>query len=156
MADSTRTSQSFGYSSWKQWWRRSSNTWCSKKILLLLAWQFLFVFSWILLTLYVDDLVLSISMFLSSTFAPLIGWLADVRFGRYKVINFGFIVSFPASILFYFAFFTREGSSHSIVLLSLATCLVGFGYACFSAAMLPFLTDQLIGATSDELSALVR
>ena len=156
MAGSTRVSQFSDHSQWKQWWRRSPNTWCSKKILLLLAWQFLFVFSWILLTLYVDDLVLSISMFLSSTFAPLIGWLADVRFGRYKVMNFGFIVSFPASILYYMAFFTSEGSSHSTVLLSLATCLVGFGYACMSAAMLPFLTDQIIGATSDELSAVVR
>ena len=114
-----------------------------------------FVFSWVLLTLYVDDLVLSISMILSSTFAPLIGWLADVRFGRYKVINFGFIVSFPASILCYFAFFTSEGYSHSTVLLSLATCLVGFGNTCLSAAMLPFLTDQLNGANSDELSAVV-
>ena len=123
MAGSTRVSQFSDHSCWKQWWRRSPNTCCSKKILLLLVWQFLFVLSWVLLTLYVDDFILFISIFLSSTFAPLIGWLADVRFGRYKVINLGFIVSFPASILYYFAFFTREGSSHRTVLLSLATCL---------------------------------
>ena len=29
-------------------------------------------------------------------------------------------------------------------------------YACFSAAMLPFVTDQLIGASSDELSSAVH
>ena len=29
-------------------------------------------------------------------------------------------------------------------------------YACFSAAMLPFVTDQLIGASSDELSSVVH
>ena len=38
--------------------------------------------------------------------------------------------------------------------------LAGISYAhwdiCFLAAMLPFLTDQIIGATSDELSAVVQ
>ena len=37
-------------SRWKQWWRRSPNTCCSKKILLLLMWNMLFSFSWYVVT----------------------------------------------------------------------------------------------------------
>ena len=48
------------------------------------------------------------------------------------------------------------GGSVSTVLSSLAIAIVSFGYMCYSAAMLPFLTDQIIGATSNELSVVVR
>ena len=37
-----------------------------------------------------------------------------------------------------------------------AVVIINLGVSCYYAAMLPFLTDQLIGATSDELSAVVR
>ena len=87
----------------------------------------------------------------------LIGWLADVRFGRYEVVKFGSIVSFLASILYYFGILTGGGDSTlSNVLLLVAFVTVGFGFTCYLAAMLPFITDQIIGATSDELSAVVR
>ena len=82
----------------------------------------------------------------------MIGWLADVRFGRYEVIKFGSIISFLASIVM----FTGSISTLSTVLFSVATVVVGFSNTCYSAAMLLFLTDQIIGATSDELSAVVR
>ena len=101
--------------------------------------------------------VLLTSVFLSFSFAPFIGWLADVRFGRYKVIKFGSIVSFLASILYYFAMFAGESvSTLSTVLYSIAIVIVSFQFISYAAAMLPFLTDQIIGATSDELSAVVR
>ena len=152
---------SSGQSHWKQWWRRSPNTCCSKKILLLLVWQMLFTLSWSLLvytcTPTGNVVVLYILTFLSFTFAPLIGWLADTIFGRYKVMKFGSIVSFLASILYYFAMLTGGGDSTlSNVLLLVAFVTVGFGFTCYSAAMLPFITDQIIGATSDELSAVVQ
>ena len=119
----------------------------------------LFFLSWRLL-IYIPTgnvVVLFISTFLSCTFAPLIGWLADVRFGRYEVVKFGSIVSFLASILYYFGILTGGGDSTlSNVLLLVAFVTVGFGFTCYLAAMLPFITDQIIGATSDELSAVVR
>ena len=159
MAD-PRVLLSSSHSRWKQWWRRiSPNTCCSKKILLLLVWQALFSLSWSLLV-YIPTgniVVLYISKFPSYAFAPLIGWLADVRFGRYEIIKFGSFFSFLASILYYFAMLTGEGDSTlSNVLLSVVIVIVGFGYTCYLAAMLPFITDQIIGATSDELSAVVR
>ena len=152
-------SQSSDHSCWKQWWRRSPNTCCSKKILLLLVWHMLFTFSFLLLTYVIiaNTIVYFSSTFLLSTFAPLIGWLADVRFGRYEVIKFGSIVPFLASILYYFTMITGGGDSTlSTVLGSLAFATVNFGFISYEAAMLTFLTDQIIGATSDELSAVVR
>ena len=151
-------SQSSGHNRWKQWLRRSPNTCCSKKILLLLVWQMLFTFSLgLLLAIYTFNIIVTFTLiFLSYTFAPLIGWLADVRFGRYEVIKFGSIISFLASILYYFAVFTGgEDSTLGTVLLCIVTVMVCFGFTCYSAAMLPFLTDQIIGATSDELSTVV-
>ena len=128
-----RVSQSSGHNCWKQWWR-SPNTCCSKKILLLLLWQVLFSLSWGLLV-YIptaNKVVLYISTFLSYTFAPLIGWLADVRFGRYKVIKFGSVVLFLASILYYFIMITGGGDSTlSNVLFSIAFVIVGFGLTCY-------------------------
>ena len=94
-----RVSQSSSHSCWKQWWRR---TCCSKKILLLLMWQVLFSFSNsvpVALAPSLDPTVFFASNFLANCFAPIIGWLADVRFGRYKIIIFGSIASL-ASILY--------------------------------------------------------
>ena len=160
---SYQESQSSGQSCWKQWWRRSPNTCCSKKILLLLVWQALFTFSYSVLvytvpTYMINGVVLHTSIFLSYSFAPFIGWLADVRFGRYEVIKFGSIASFLASILYYFALISDvEGDSTlSTVLVSVAIAIVSIKFISYAAAMLPFLTDQIIGATSDELSAVVR
>ena len=154
-----RVSQSSGHSRWEQWWRRSPNTCCSKKILLLLVWQLLFTLSsgfLPFLPTHKKNILFTSELF-SYSFAPLIGWLADVRFGRYEVIKFGSITSFLSSILYYFAMFTGGGDSTlSTVLWSVATVISNFGFICYSAAMLPFITDQIIGATSDELSAVIR
>ena len=155
MAD-RRVSLPSGHS---RWWRRSPNTCCSKKILLLLVWQVLFMYPWSLLSDIPspNETLLYISTFLAYFAAPLIGWLADARFGRYEVIRFGSITSFLVSIMYYFALFNgKELSTLGNVLLSIATITVSFGFTCYKAAMLPFLTDQIIGATSHELSAVVR
>ena len=138
---------------------RSPNTCCSKKILLLLVWQALFTFSWCILNYnYTSNkIVFYTSNLLSCFCAPLIGWLADVRFGRYEVIKFGSFSSFLASILCYFALFTEgDDSTLSTVLSSVATIIISLGFTCYAAAMVPFISDQIIGATSDELSAVVR
>ena len=154
-----RVSPSSGYSRFKQWWR-SQSTCCSRKILLLLVWQALFSFSWNLLAVSVNTslngyFVISLQI-LSFVCAPLIGWLADVKFGRYEVIKFGSLVSFLASIFVSIAMAIGKFSITGNVLLSVASVIVCFGFSCYVASVLPFLTDQLIGATSDELSTIVR
>ena len=159
MACST-VSQHSGHSRWQQWQRRSPNSCCSKRILLLLVWEGLFSFSVGLLQicrfvfLRVDLQFLRISQMLSLLLAPFVGWLADFKIGRYEIIRFGSIISFSAAIFYYFALFT--GGASCSVLSMAGTVLVMLGSTCFSAATLPFLSDQLIGAASDELSAAVQ
>ena len=97
--------------------------------------------------------LIALSLTVATFLAPLLGWLADVRFGRYEIIKFGLLVSFFVSILFYLAVFI-EGLRNVFSAASIG--IARFGSACFLAAMLPFLTDQIIGATSDELSAVVQ
>ena len=151
-----RVLQSSGHSRCKQWWRRSPNTCCSKSILLLLVWEMLFTISWGLLAwnqgLFLDYAFISTTKFLSLLLAPLVGLLADVKFGRYVIIKTGSLISFFASLFYFFAFLAPALKS----ILFSATILICIGVTCYSAAMLPFLTDQLIGASSDRLSAVVR
>ena len=130
-------------------------------LLLLLMWEALFSFSSSVLSATAPFLNLTIyysTLFLVSySSAPIIGWLADVKFGRYKMILFGTIASFLVSILYYAVVVTSENNSTvSKVLLYIVFAVVRFGATCYEAAMLPFLTDQIIGATSDELSSIVR
>ena len=70
------------------------------------------------------------------------------------MIKFGSLISFLASILYYFALLTT--STLSTVLFSAAVVIINLSGSCYYAAMLPFLTDQLTGATSDELSTVIR
>ena len=119
----------------------------------------LFSFSWYVVTFSVDSNILMVnsSVLFSYSLAPLVGWLADVRFGRYEVLRFGPWAALLASILYYFAMIT-EGSDSTLsnVLMTVAIIIASLGSACYSAAIIPFLTDQIVGATSTQLSAVVR
>ena len=86
-------------------------------------------------------------------FAPVAGWFADVKFGRYNVINFASFVTFFASIFLFLGIITSGVAS--TLLLAVGSHLVYIGLACYPIAMLPFISDQIIGATSDEISAVV-
>ena len=59
--------------------------------------------------------------------------------------------SFIANVLIFFAFITESEGAFNYIALAIASVC----FTCVSVAMLPFLTDQLIGATSDELSTVV-
>ena len=142
----------------KQLWR--SGITC-RKILLLLMWEILFKVSWGLLignkVVTLDYIFISVTKCLSLLLAPLVGLLADVKFGRYEIIKTGSLVAFFASLFHYFALLLGEDVSLLRTLLfCAATIFACFGNTCYSAAMLPFLSDQLIGASSDSLSAVVR
>ena len=93
------------------------------------------------------------SMLLSPILAPFIGWLADVRLGRYKVIICIFMGVFVSNTLFTVSMITEE--SVGDILSCIAAVLSGFVQSGFTVAMLPFLCDQIIGANAEELSAIV-
>ena len=135
----------------KQLWRSSD---ACRKILLLLMWEVLFKLSFGLLienkVMTLDYIFISVTKCLSLLLAPLVGLLADVKFGRYKIIKTGSLVAFFASLFYYCALLLGEDASLlKALLFCAATILVCLSDTCYSAAMLPFLSDQLIGASSD-------
>ena len=88
-------------------------------------------------------------------FLPLFGWIADAWIGRYKTILYGLYsvvigcVLFTASVIINYSLVKRI-----FLILSIAFHL--FGMAAINANNLPFIIDQMIGASSDELSAAVH
>ena len=142
-----------------------SSIYCHRGILILLMWMALFVFCYILVTIArgrlfnrtpVLKMLVFYSLMISRLLAPFIGWVADVKLGRYKVILYGTLVSFAASIPL---FLGEEIFTHKIisdVISCVAVMLSTLGYLCYSMAMLPFMTDQLVGANARDLSAVVH
>ena len=95
---------------------------------------------------------------LSTFLSPLFGWLADVKFGRYKLIKLALYSACIESIVYFLTIvFAYQGTSTlKEVFYTIAIIFIVFSNSLFIPAMLPFLTDQLIGATSDELITVVR
>ena len=98
--------QSPGPSKMRQWWRRITEVCFCREILMLLLWLLLLEFSQAVLR---NIPYLISSLWLAhftnasgSTFlflGPFFGWLADIKLGRYKVIIYGTLALFVASIL---------------------------------------------------------
>ena len=95
---------------------------------------------------------------------PLMGWLADAKIGRYKAIIYSIFSIFIASILMsigYLIHIYNEGHYHSLKIIFITILGVSIifnvaGFACFDANIIPFLTDQVQGASGEMLSALIH
>ena len=140
---------------------------CRGDILILLTWQVLFVFAHHLFDLsklivlasndngfHLHHLLLLLANFSFAILAPFTGWLADVKLGRYKVVLFGTLISF-GSVMVFFGGLHIKDLMVGKVLLGMGILLEGLGNACFFASMLPFMTDQLVGANAAKLGAVV-
>ena len=84
------------------------------------------------------------------------GWMADAWIGRYKIICCGLCICFISCFFETVAIIT----SISIPLVStlfsyFATFLGSIGYGFVVANVITFITDQMIGAPSDEIAAVV-
>ena len=89
---------------------------------------------------------------------PLFGWIADAWIGRYKVIFYSMLVSLLGSIILSVEIIISNYPSLNviaIVLLYISDFVNTLGLMAFIANALPFITDQMIGASGDELSAAV-
>ena len=147
---------------WQEYHKRVPKACCHPRIVLLLLWKFLFTSSVDLLansrlillqSSQLQTAIFNTSILVSSLLAPLIGWLADVKLGRYRVLICVFIGLFVSNIFYVVSVFTSKMISE---LFSYIGVLVsGIVNSGFTAAMLPFLSDQIIGANADELSAVV-
>ena len=96
---------------------------------------------------------------------PVMGWLADTRYGRYKMIKIGVWVMWVASILSSllaiakFEFHTKHTNVPSFVpgILDVALfILISLGLSFFHANIIQFGIDQLVDASSVNMRAYVN
>ena len=86
--------------------------------------------------IYLLQKILSYSLQRICIISLLVGWLADVKLGRYQVIKLSALASFLASILYYFTVLNGNKLSIQGNVLYVTTFIVSFG---FTGAMLPLL-----------------
>ena len=89
---------------------------------------------------------------------PLFGWIADAWIGRYKVILHSMLVSILVSIILSVEIIISNYPSLNeiaTVLVYISDFVNSLGLMAFIANTLPFITDQMIGASGAELSATV-
>ena len=89
---------------------------------------------------------------------PIFGLLADVKVGRYTSIITGVYLSFLSWIIAGLAFIIKTSSHYNVLLY--ITSGVGYllqviGYSCVRSNIVQFNIDQAIGASGDELSAII-
>ena len=90
-------------------------------------------------------------------FFPLFGWIADAWIGRYRAILYGLY-----SLIIGCVFLTGSVIAYefnplvSQIFFCVFNVFNSLGLAAIYANILPFITDQMIGASGDELSAAVH
>lgn len=94
---------------------------------------------------------------------PLAGWVADVHYGRFKVILaslrlmlFGYIIIFIAFLVRFF--YETEAGKYVVYLgiFPVAFLAINTGLAAFQANIIPFGLDQMPHSSTDELSAFIH
>ena len=90
-------------------------------------------------------------------FYPLFGWIADAWIGRYRAILYGLYSVIIGCVFLTGSVVTNEFNPLvSQILCYVCNVFNSLGIAAIYANMLPFITDQMIGASSDELSTAVH
>ena len=90
-------------------------------------------------------------------FFPVFGWIADAWIGRFKTILYGLCLLILGCIFFEGSAITIDFEpTLSIIFQWTSTVFNSLGIAAIYANMLPFITDQMIGASADELTAIVH
>ena len=88
---------------------------------------------------------------------PVIGWVTESWLGRYRSIVIGLIMSMISLILMQVAFMVLQFLELvSMLILSAALIIGTIGGGSLYTVMLPFILDQMIGASAEELSAVVQ
>ena len=89
---------------------------------------------------------------------PIFGLLADVWIGRHKAIVIGMILSFLSWIITGIGYIIQCYNDSRVILwlvYSIAYFTQIVGYACFTANIIQYTIDQLVGASADELSTVI-
>ena len=89
---------------------------------------------------------------------PIFGLLADVWIGRHKAIVIGMVLSFLSWIITGIGYIIQCYNDFRVILWVVygIACFTQFvGYAFFTANIIQYIIDQLIGASADELSTVI-
>ena len=138
----------------------------SKGALLILLWStMIFIYQFFLFNYIANDTVVNTSLSYASktTIAIayvtvpaylLIGLVADICVGRYRIIVASIYCSFTGWIVLCVPFYITHKYTH-ITLLAVGYLLATVGAAGIQSIAVPFNIDQMIGARADQLSAVV-
>ena len=91
-------------------------------------------------------------------FFPFLGLLADVWIGRYKAILIGIVLCFISWIIIGIGFIVESYFVSKVVLWSffcIAFIINYCGYSSFTANIIQYNIDQLVGASADELTSVI-
>ena len=91
-------------------------------------------------------------------FLPFLDLLADVWIGRYKAILIGIVLCFISWIIIGIGFFIESYFDSEAVLwsaFSFAYILIFCGFSSFTANIIQYNIDQLVGASADELNSVI-
>jgi len=92
---------------------------------------------------------------LSAMFYPLFGYLADVKYGRFRIIITGFVTCAICYFIQSCSFlFNISVESLPVTLFSISYIALCMGSAAIQANILPFACDQIHGAWEEEISSL--
>ena len=89
---------------------------------------------------------------------PLFGLLADVWIGRYKAILIGIILSFISWIIIGIGFIVDSYIASETIMYSVYGFAYFFqfsGFSSFTANIIQYNIDQLVGASADELNSVI-
>ena len=91
------------------------------------------------------------------TMLPVLGWLSDVRFGRYKVISCSLFMMWISSLLYTAVLVAAEmvHFEHADIVGMVLLIGVGVGYGGFQANIIQFGTDQLNDASATEIKSFI-
>ena len=137
----------------------------TKGAILVLIWSFMVVgvFNYLLNSLlvsYSDSISTSVVTIIGVTL-PVAGWLADVRFGRYRVMHCSIWIIWISSLLLttvYVVFSLIEFNRSGLIcntLTILVVVLLVFGIGGFQAIVIQFGIDQLNDASTTEITSFV-
>ena len=103
-------------------------------------------------------IIFDIGFCLTFLLFPFLGLLADVKVGRYTSIITGVYLSFLSWIIAGLGFIIKTSSHYNVLFYitsGIAYLLEVIGYSCVRSNIVQFNIDQAIGASGDELSAII-